>query len=343
MKEHFAEIVAGFVSDLDDRQRRIIELRFGLSDGQSRTLESVGLEFNVTRERIRQIEVKAMRRIRKRRNYTKLAWAIHAEIGDDRRSPLRAYPKLKSALAEARLDHPGQWMELLAKAFPEYHGFSDQSSELERLPYQLGTLVVYRSEFVEALTAKGVAADDAETVWSNLRLNDNRYYWTVDAAIERQHAALAYYVLKQRGEPAHWREIHEHADDIAADKDLPASTLYNAIGNSPLFVRTAPGTYGLREWGVQPVRYQKDVIAEVFADNPGFTLHMRDVVASLDARQAGIPNASTQMYLYHNHLFYEDLDGKFGLRKWLPPPEEQRLDTPRRLRESKRSRERLNR
>ena len=199
------------------------------------------------------------------------------------------------------------------------------------------------AEFIEALTASGVAVDDAETVWNDLRLKDTKYYWLGDAAVERQHAALAYYVLKQRGEPSHWREIHEHADDLAADKDLSASALYNAIGNSPLFVRTAPGTYGLREWGVQPARYQKDVIAEVFSDNPGFTLHMRDVVASLDARRAEIPRASTQMYLHTHANFYEDLDGKFGLREWLPPPDEQRLDTPRRLRESKRSRERLSR
>lgn len=341
--QRFAEIVSGLVSDQDDRQRRVLELRFGLSDGQSRTLDGVGSEFKVTRERIRQIEAKALRRIRRRNNYTKLAWAIHAEIGDDRRSHLRAYSRLKNALANGGLDHPEQWMALLAKAFPEYHGFSDQSPELERFLYRFGTLVVYRSEFIEALTASGVAVEDAETVWSNLRLKDTRYYWLDDAAVERQHAALAYYVLKQRGEPSHWREIHKHADDITADRDLSASTLYNAIGNSPLFVRTAPGTYGLHEWGVRRARYQKDVIAEVFADNPGFTLHVRDVVASLDASRAGIPSASTQMYLYTNATFYEDIDGKFGLREWLPPPEEQRLDTPRRLRESKRSRERLSR
>ncbi len=52
------------LSTLTPRERRIIQLRFGLGDGVSRTLEEVGKEFNVTRERIRQIEAKALRKLR---------------------------------------------------------------------------------------------------------------------------------------------------------------------------------------------------------------------------------------------------------------------------------------
>ncbi|MBM7623197.1 RNA polymerase sigma factor RpoD [Sporohalobacter salinus] len=49
---------------LDDREKRVLELRFGVEDGRSRTLEEVGKEFGVTRERIRQIEAKALRKLR---------------------------------------------------------------------------------------------------------------------------------------------------------------------------------------------------------------------------------------------------------------------------------------
>jgi RNA polymerase primary sigma factor len=49
---------------LTAREHRILQLRFGLEDGRSRTLEEVGTEFNVTRERIRQIEAKALRKLR---------------------------------------------------------------------------------------------------------------------------------------------------------------------------------------------------------------------------------------------------------------------------------------
>ena len=58
------EQVADVLSSLTPRERKVLELRFGLEDGRSRTLEEVGREFSVTRERIRQIEAKALRKLR---------------------------------------------------------------------------------------------------------------------------------------------------------------------------------------------------------------------------------------------------------------------------------------
>ena len=49
---------------LTPREREVLNLRFGLNDGYSRTLEEVGKQFGVTRERIRQIEAKALRKLR---------------------------------------------------------------------------------------------------------------------------------------------------------------------------------------------------------------------------------------------------------------------------------------
>jgi RNA polymerase primary sigma factor len=60
----FRQQVADVLSSLTPRERRVLELRFGLEDGKARTLEEVGREFNVTRERIRQIEGKALRKLR---------------------------------------------------------------------------------------------------------------------------------------------------------------------------------------------------------------------------------------------------------------------------------------
>lgn len=53
------------LNDLSDKERKVIELRFGLGDGHPRTVEQVGREFGVTRERIRQIESKALAKLRK--------------------------------------------------------------------------------------------------------------------------------------------------------------------------------------------------------------------------------------------------------------------------------------
>ncbi|HPN89057.1 MAG TPA: RNA polymerase sigma factor RpoD [Candidatus Omnitrophota bacterium] len=56
--------IGSILNTLEDRERRILELRFGIHDGTTRTLEEVGTEFNVTRERVRQIESKALRKLR---------------------------------------------------------------------------------------------------------------------------------------------------------------------------------------------------------------------------------------------------------------------------------------
>ena len=60
LKEQIDEVL----DSLNEREKRVLQLRFGLEDGRSRTLEEVGREFGVTRERIRQIEAKALRKLR---------------------------------------------------------------------------------------------------------------------------------------------------------------------------------------------------------------------------------------------------------------------------------------
>ena len=60
LREH----IDALLGDLKERERQVMVLRFGLEDGHPRTLEEVGKEFNVTRERIRQIEAKALRKLR---------------------------------------------------------------------------------------------------------------------------------------------------------------------------------------------------------------------------------------------------------------------------------------
>jgi RNA polymerase primary sigma factor len=58
------EKIIDVLDTLTERERRVLSLRFGLVDGYSRTLEEVGKQFKVTRERIRQIEAKALRKLR---------------------------------------------------------------------------------------------------------------------------------------------------------------------------------------------------------------------------------------------------------------------------------------
>jgi len=66
------EQVKAILGTLSDREQKIVRMRFGLDDGKSHTLEEVGQEFAVTRERIRQIEAKALAKLRKHKDAKKL-------------------------------------------------------------------------------------------------------------------------------------------------------------------------------------------------------------------------------------------------------------------------------
>ena len=72
MKNMLREQLLKIVSELMPREQQVIKLRYGLDDGRPRTLEEVGHEFNVTRERIRQIEAKALRKLRQPNRSKKL-------------------------------------------------------------------------------------------------------------------------------------------------------------------------------------------------------------------------------------------------------------------------------
>ena len=66
------EQVKQILGSLTEREQKILKLRFGLEDGKSHTLEEVGQEFSVTRERIRQIEAKALAKLRKHKDTRRL-------------------------------------------------------------------------------------------------------------------------------------------------------------------------------------------------------------------------------------------------------------------------------
>jgi RNA polymerase primary sigma factor len=75
--------IGSVLDTLDERERKILELRFGIVDGTSRTLEEVGAEFNVTRERVRQIESKALRKLRHPTRSRRIKMFLDMSVKDD--------------------------------------------------------------------------------------------------------------------------------------------------------------------------------------------------------------------------------------------------------------------
>jgi RNA polymerase primary sigma factor len=75
--------IRSVLETLEDREKKILELRFGIHDGTTRTLEEVGMEFNVTRERVRQIESKALRKLRHPTRSRRIKQFLDMALKDD--------------------------------------------------------------------------------------------------------------------------------------------------------------------------------------------------------------------------------------------------------------------
>ena len=78
-RKMLGDAVIEALSELSDREKQVLRLRFGLDDGQARTLEEVGREFGVTRERIRQIEAKTLAKLRNPHRSQKLRDYLEAD------------------------------------------------------------------------------------------------------------------------------------------------------------------------------------------------------------------------------------------------------------------------
>lgn len=100
------EKIIDVLDSLTERERRVLSLRFGLVDGYSRTLEEVGKQFKVTRERIRQIEAKALRKMRHPTRIRQLHGFFDAEQLDNAQNLLKM--ALKNPIAPGSIPGPGK-------------------------------------------------------------------------------------------------------------------------------------------------------------------------------------------------------------------------------------------
>lgn len=161
-------------------------------------------------------------------------------------------------------------------------------------------------------------------------------HWHSDAVIANTYKAIIRYIMLHERREMHWREIVDMSRQTFPNRSINESTMYNALQSSALFVYRRQGTYGLSELGLQRMPFQKVTIKR-YLRNLGRTQGRSEIEQGVRALGHEIPTASVMWYLMDAPEFYEDIDGRYGLREWLPSPEKQTLKTPRWLQESQKS------
>lgn len=271
-------ILTGLLARLDDRSREIMTLRFGLFNRDPHTLESIGKKYDITRERVRQIERASTRRIRE------LAARLREDAFFLRASTLiREGGEIlaeSSFLAMAEKEGMGRQrdIQLLISLSPltqktnacDY--FEAHLSNDPRLGEAVreATMRMYKSMRSTELISESVLCDrlaeemkagyphpvSRKTLMNGasifIRLQRNilgQWGLACNSTMEVSNSGdRALIILKQSGEPLHFTEI---AKKISAlfQKEEGTDNCHNQLVKDPRFILVGRGTYGLAEWG----------------------------------------------------------------------------------------------
>ncbi len=301
-----SKLVANLLSGLDKRQREVLEGRYGLKDGNARTLAEIGEANDITRERVRQIEAGAIQQLRalsqkgEFNEFVKLTKDHLKNIGGVRRESL-LLADLKMMVSDANTANFGNKVRFLMEVSGE---FKFMPEEIDFHPYwalsaddnkkALGFVSklekVMEGKKEEVVSHGSIDAVIGEMAGShNLRdlialnfisiskvFHVNNFgdfglsHWPeVNPKTVRDWAHL---VLKKHKEPLHFEDIAEMINKSRKNsaKRAHPQTVHNELIKDTRFVLVGRGMYGLQEFGLMPGT-AKEVMARILKDNGPLT------------------------------------------------------------------------
>ena len=323
-----------------ERLRDVIERRFGLKNGSRETLEAVGRDYNITRERVRQIESDALRILTERQNLAILKPIF--EYFDkflEEHSHLIGEERLLSLVTGISESHPVRaatvMVLILGKPYsriPEDTRFHPYWTTKEQARKQAEKVIDYLTKYfnqqsqplpsVEALKIISSKHDDlserfiqsvldiskeiSENIFGEVGLS----HWPeINPKGVRDKA---YLVMKKEGEPRHFVDISELINRVNfSDRQAFPQTVHNELIKDERFILVGRGIYALSEWGYEP-GIVKEVIIKVLsgAEKP----LPRDEIVSAVLKQRKVRPNTVVINLQNNPEFERLDDGKYRLK-----------------------------
>lgn len=295
------EILNVLLKNLKEREIEVLSLRYGFKDNQKRTLEEIGGKFKVTRERIRQIESSALKKIKSLHNLQEIIKAVEEVVGQ----VLETYGGImhENALIKKILELPGETPAkfaatqfILSKFLNEKLSYLNDDEELnnswllpsvslDSIKQSLNSLIglikkgnkpVSAAELEELVKTENIlielTAELEETIIHSLLSTSKKValnpfnewgleHWET-IALKRMSDKI-YLVLQKEGKPMHFTEIAKRINEIGFDKKIAnPATIHNELILDDKYVLVGRGIYALAEWGYKP-GVVSDVIIEV--------------------------------------------------------------------------------
>jgi len=332
----YEDIISKILKNVDNpRTKEIIALRFGLKDGQGHTLEAIGQQYGITRERVRQIEEAAFSYLRKEKALEKYFKEVDKFL--NREGGLCRETRLLDSLTGQKHPHPARGALQLVLTLGEryrrlvaleefYPVWINSERALNQASQALKEIIRILRKKQNPLSLEELMASFKErgfnlskqALFSYLdaskKIDQDKwgYFGLVEWPEIKPRGAKdkAYIVLKQVQQPLHFQEVTKLINQIGLG-NTPAQpqTVHNELIKDNRFVLVGRGTYALREWGHQPGTV-KEVIAQILKEKGPLT--KEEILAEVLKSRVVKPN-TILINLQNRQHFIRDEKGRYHL------------------------------
>jgi hypothetical protein len=331
-------IIDDILSTLPPKQRRIVAGRFGLKNGKTETLQEIGDEIGITRERVRQIEEQALKKIREKMktdgkevvDFAKkhLLSAGGVKLDEDFLNDvlygLKIDAKTKNAKEKVRFI-------LLVSNEPMY---AKEDDKMNAYWYTTNDARKKFLEFVNGMTKFLATKDKTAILTSKSYLSQCKDLASCHFLAIPKHFGMnifgdfglkswpeiepktirdrVYLVLRKHGAPLHFTDIAKYSYKYGLDKKAPhVQTVHNELIKDHRFVLVGRGMYALREHGFEPGTV-KDVLVDLLKKNGPQKV---DKIIELVKAQRLVKENTVILNLQNKNHFKKLDDGRFSVRE----------------------------
>jgi len=336
--------INNLIQDLKPRQKEILTGRFGLADGEKKTLANLGEQYDITRERVRQIEAEALKLARERLVEEKAIGEISEVIsrhlqglGGLRKDDLFV-AEIKSLLKDKNINH---WhlrflsetssSPLYYPADSDFYDFwyldekiipivSRFIARLEKLISGKKDDLIFYKKFNDYFAKAAQLHNLSEAVGLNYLLISQRFGtnpfgdWGLNEWEEINPKTVrekAYLVLKKQEEPLHFRDIAGTINKANFEgRSAHPQTVHNELIKDPRFILVGRGTYGLKERGFIPGT-AREIISQILKkEGP---LSSKQII-NFVSKQRFLKENTILINLHDKKYFKKLEDGRYSVR-----------------------------
>ena len=301
---NFHELTDAALQALDARSRDIIVRRFGLGKDEKETLESIGKEYGITRERVRQIEANAKKELTAMKDLFVSIEKLLTQLFEEHGGLLSEKHAVSVVQERAASDVSSHTLHFYLTILPQFTEGEENSlfgahwKHEVSLHDKIEAIVLTAMDILKEKNAPMTLEDLVNAIQQKLNgsvghphiraaLTASRHVsptafgdWGLIGWAETSPRGVgdkAFAVLRRNGKPAHFREITQLINDANFDhKKANPQTVHNELIKDGRFVLVGRGLYGLKEWGYVPGTVA-DVLTSILS-NTDKPMHKQELV-----------------------------------------------------------------